>query len=176
MTSQTRMRMNQEVQSDTPHLRAVSRRLRASAMHSANAIQAAGPSLEAASSEPVLAENVRARPRHSRLREPSAPRPFRAKRGQPQSRQRSGSPKSPASSAAIAALSSPRSPSSSSSSSSRVIRGRSWDAMSRTGLPSVVSSWSMSTIVEGPSLRAPETGLCQSWFNREIGAKERAVG
>ena len=164
MASQTRMRMNQEVQSDTPHLRAVSRRLRASAMHSANAIQAAGPSLEAASSEPVLAENVRARPRHSRLREPSAPRPFRAKRGQPQSGQRSGSPKPPASSAAIAALNSPRSP----SFSSRVIRGRSWDAMSRTGLPSVVSSWSMSTIAEGPSLRAPETGLCQSWFNHVL--------
>lgn len=83
MTSQTRMRMNHEVQSETPQRSALSRRLNASAMHSANAIHTEGPSFEFASSEPLFAGNVRPQPLHARLWAPSASRPFLTNAGHP---------------------------------------------------------------------------------------------
>ena len=46
MTSHTRIRMNHAVYSDTPQRAALSRRLSASAMHSANAIHVAGGSFD----------------------------------------------------------------------------------------------------------------------------------
>ena len=133
-------------------------------MHSAKAIQVEGSSFDSASSDPVLAENVRAHPRHSQRWPPFASWPFRTNSGQPQSGQPVGSFAEGASSAAIAAFSSARS----SSFSSKVICRTNWDTMLFTGLPFIALSWSTYTISEGLALPVPQTGLCQSWFNIEF--------
>lgn len=84
--------MNQAVESDTPTLAAVSRSVIAQAMQEANVSQAAGASLELASSPIVLAVNVLPQPRHSQRWPPSRSRPLRTNRSHPHRGQRPGRP------------------------------------------------------------------------------------
>lgn len=155
------MRMNRAVYSDVPHLAAVSRRGSASAMHSANAIQDPAGSLDLASSEPVLAENVRAHPRHSQRRPPSRPRPLRTNSGHPHSGQRSGSPGAGASSAAMAALSS----ATSSLFSGRVSLAAISDTMGSMGPSFLAFFLVVEQCTGGPLPVCAGTGLSKAYVN-----------